>query len=119
MPRIPVGGRLGERLGFGVGSSLEFQHYRQYSPGDDLRHVDWAAYARSEVLSVRLYREEVAPRIDIVVDRSLSMTVTSGKAKAYGELLGLVACAAEYTAADTRVVTGAASEAMRMQRAED
>src|SRR5216117_2331507 len=119
MPRTPIGGRLGERLGAGTGSSLEFQDYRQYAPGDDLRHVDWAAYARSEILTVRLYREEVAPRIDIVVDTSLSMTVTWGKAKAYGALLGLLACAAESTAADTRVITGTASEAARLQRAED
>ena len=48
MPRTPIGGRVGERLGSGTGSSLEFQDYRPYAPGDDLRHVDWAAYARSE-----------------------------------------------------------------------
>jgi uncharacterized protein (DUF58 family) len=119
MPRSPARGGFGERLGTNSGSSLEFQDYRQYAAGDDLRHVDWAAYARSEILTVRLYREEVAPRIDIIVDTSLSMTVTSGKAKAYGELVGLVACAAEYTAADTRVITGASSEATRVQRAED
>ena len=68
LPRTPVGGRIGERLGSGTGSSLEFQDYRPYAPGDDLRHVDWAAYARSELIAVRLYREEVAPRIDLVVD---------------------------------------------------
>src|SRR5215470_14947673 len=95
LPRMPAGGRLGERLGTNAGSSLEFQDYRQYAPGDDLRHVDWAAYARSEILTVRLYREEVAPRIDVVMDNSRSMTVTPEKAKAYGELLGLFACAAE------------------------
>jgi hypothetical protein len=33
MPRSPVGGRLGERLGSGTGSSLEFQDYRQYTLG--------------------------------------------------------------------------------------
>ena len=83
MPRTPVGGRLGERLGSGTGSSLEFQDYRQYTMGDDLRHVDWSAYARSEVLTVRLYREEVAPRIDLVLDISRSMTVTAEKGRAY------------------------------------
>jgi uncharacterized protein (DUF58 family) len=119
MPRSPARGSFGERLGTNAGSSLEFQDYRQYAAGDDLRHVDWAAYARSEILTVRLYREEVAPRIDIVVDTSLSMAVTSGKAQAYGELVGLLACAAQTTAADARVITGAAPEAVRLQRAED
>src|SRR6185295_11749770 len=75
LPRMPLGGRVGERLGSGTGSSLEFQDYRSYAPGDDLRHVDWAAYARSELLAVRLYREEVAPRVDLVIDCSRSMAV--------------------------------------------
>jgi uncharacterized protein (DUF58 family) len=108
MPRTPVGGRLGERLGSGTGSSLEFQDYRQYAMGDDLRHVDWSAYARSEVLTVRLYREEVSPRIDLVLDVSRSMSVTEKKGRAYGELCGLLACACASAEADSRIVTAAA-----------
>ena len=80
MPRTPLRGRAGERLGSGTGSSLEFEDYRPYTPGDDLRHVDWAAYARSEMLAVRLYREEVAPRLDLVIDLSRSMAVTEREA---------------------------------------
>jgi uncharacterized protein (DUF58 family) len=105
MPRTPIRGRAGERLGAGTGASLEFQDYRSYTPGDDLRHVDWAAYARSEVLAVRLYREEVAPRIDLVLDLSRSMAVTERKLRAYGELSGLLACACVSTIADSRVIT--------------
>jgi uncharacterized protein (DUF58 family) len=118
MPRTPVGGRLGERLGSGTGSSLEFQDYRQYTMGDDLRHVDWSAYARSEVLTVRLYREEVAPRIDLVLDVSRSMTVTEEKARAYRELCALLACASVSAEADSRVVTSAAVEAQPIERPE-
>src|SRR5438552_15467907 len=105
MPRAPAGGRLGERLGSGTGSSLEFQDYRQYAPGDDLRHVDWAAYARSEVLTVRLYREEVAPRIDLVFDLSRSMAVTEQKFQAYAELCAFIAWCSASTEADSRVIT--------------
>ena len=76
--------------------------------GDDLRHVDWSAYARSEVLTVRLYREEVAPRIDLVLDVSRSMTVTEEKARAYGQLCAFLACACVSAEADSRVVTTAA-----------
>jgi uncharacterized protein (DUF58 family) len=108
MPRTPIGGRVGERLGAGTGSSLEFQDYRPYAPGDDLRHVDWAAYARSELLAVRLYREEVAPRIDLVLDISRSMVVTDQKQRAYGELSGLLACACASTVADSRIITTSA-----------
>ena len=108
IPRTPIGGRVGERLGSGTGSSLEFQDYRPYAPGDDLRHVDWAAYARSEVLAVRLYREEVAPRIDLVLDISRSMVVTEEKLRAYGELVGVLACACASTVADSRIITTSA-----------
>src|SRR6187431_2387720 len=93
LPRTLLRGRAGERLGAGTGSSLEFQDYRPYAPGDDLRHVDWAAYARSELLAVRLYREEVAPRVDLVIDVSRSMAVTDLKLRAHGELSALLACA--------------------------
>jgi uncharacterized protein (DUF58 family) len=107
MPRTPIAGRVGQRLGVGTGSSLELQDYRPYAPGDDLRHVDWATYARSEVLAVRLYREEVAPRIDLVLDVSRSMAVNEEKRRACGELVGLLACACAATAADARIITTA------------
>lgn len=119
MPRTPIGGRLGERLGSGTGSSLEFQDYRQYTLGDDLRHVDWSAYARSEVLTVRLYREEVAPRIDLVLDVSRSMRVTEEKVRAYGALAGLLACASASTEADARVLTTSAIEPQPFARPEE
>lgn len=119
MPRTPVGGRLGERLGSGTGSSLEFQDYRQYTPGDDLRHVDWSAYARSEVLTVRLYREEVAPRLDLVLDTSRSMRVTEEKARAFGEVAGLLACACSSAEADARVIANGATQPQPLERPEN
>lgn len=42
-------------------------------PGDDIRHLDWATYARSDQLMVRLYREEISPRTQVFVDTSRSM----------------------------------------------
>jgi uncharacterized protein (DUF58 family) len=119
MPRTPIGGRVGERLGAGTGSSLEFQDYRPYAPGDDLRHVDWAAYARSELLAVRLYREEVAPRIDLVLDISRSMAVTEQKLRSYGELSALLAYACASTAADSRVITTSAVQPQPLHSPED
>lgn len=89
LPRTRPRGTDGERLGAGTGSSLEFQDYRGYAPGDDPRHIDWAAYARRDELLVRLYREEVAPRIDLVVDASRSMTSTPAKETRTRELLRL------------------------------
>lgn len=78
LPRMPVAGRAGELLGRGVGSSVEFQEYREYLPGDDIRHLDWAAYARSDALMIRLYREEISPRTEILFDASKSMTTGEG-----------------------------------------
>jgi uncharacterized protein (DUF58 family) len=78
LPRIPVAGMSGEIMGRGTGSSLEFQEYREYLPGDDIRHVDWATYARSDMLMVRLYREEISPRTEIYLDATRSMTTGEG-----------------------------------------
>jgi uncharacterized protein (DUF58 family) len=92
LPRTPLAGRTGELLGRGTGSSIEFQEFRQYLPGDDIRHVDWAAYARSDTLMVRLYREEISPRTEILVDVSRSMNSGSGqKARVTRQLAGLFA----------------------------
>ncbi|MDG2388215.1 MAG: DUF58 domain-containing protein [Planctomycetaceae bacterium] len=71
--RVPTAGQSGELLGRGTGSSLEFQEYREYMPGDDIRHLDWSAYARSDQLMIRLFREEISPRTEIVIDASRSM----------------------------------------------
>jgi uncharacterized protein (DUF58 family) len=119
MPRSPAGGRLGERIGTGTGSSLEFQDYREYTAGDDLRHVDWAAYARSEILTVRLYREEVAPRVDLVFDVSRSMLVTEQKVRAHRELCALLCCAAQATQIDARIITLSSIEPRRLRDPEE
>ncbi|MCA8982681.1 MAG: DUF58 domain-containing protein [Planctomycetaceae bacterium] len=88
LPRLPTAGRSGELLGRGTGSSLEFQEYREYLPGDDLRHVDWGAYARSDALMVRLFREEISPRTELVLDASLSMTTHAGTKRTLALQLG-------------------------------
>jgi uncharacterized protein (DUF58 family) len=84
-PAAAAGGALGQR----AGSSLEFRDYRDYQAGDDLRHVDWSAYARSDQLAIKLYREEVTPHADVIIDASRSMAL-EGSAKA-AAALGLAA----------------------------
>ena len=91
LPRIPVSGRSGELLGRGTGTSLEFQEYREYMPGDDIRHLDWAAYARSDHLMVRLFREEISPRMEIVLDVSRSMSTSPEKMLLARQIAGLFA----------------------------
>ena len=47
--------------------------HRDYQPGDDLRRMNWSAYARSDKLVVKVFRQEVCPHFDLVIDGSRSM----------------------------------------------
>ena len=85
-PRGLPAGTVGLHQGARAGSSLEFKEHRDYEPGDDLRHIDWNAYARSDHLVVKLFHEEVTPHLDIVLDGSRSMALT-GSAKAAAALV--------------------------------
>ena len=89
VPRKVQMGLVGSQVGNRCGSSLEFMDHREYIPGDDLRRIDWGAYARSNKLSVKLYRNEVMPHLDLIIDGSRSMTLPETK-KAYATL-GLAA----------------------------
>lgn len=72
--------QMGDLSGRSTGSSIEYQDRKDYVPGDDVRHVDWRAFARNDRLTIKLYREEITPRIDMIIDTSLSMEVTPEKA---------------------------------------
>ncbi len=56
-----------------VPSGIEFADYRNYSPGDDMRTLDWRIYARTEKLLLRLFEEKEELDIHILVDISASM----------------------------------------------
>ena len=60
------------------GFSQEFAEYRAYTPGDDLRHVDWNLYARTERCYLKRYRGETNSQLTILLDASNSMQYTSG-----------------------------------------
>jgi uncharacterized protein (DUF58 family) len=60
------------------GFSQEFAEYRAYAPGDDLRHVDWNLYARTERCYLKKYRGETNSQLTILLDASNSMQYTSG-----------------------------------------
>jgi uncharacterized protein (DUF58 family) len=59
------------------GFSQEFAEYRSYNPGDDLRHVDWNVFARSEKMYLKRYRGETNCQVTILLDASRSMKYTS------------------------------------------
>ncbi len=63
----------GERLSNSRGQSVEFADYRNYSPGDDLRYLDWNLFGRLDKLFVKLYEEEREFPVKIILDSSESM----------------------------------------------
>jgi uncharacterized protein (DUF58 family) len=66
-------GAAGDHLAKRRGGSSEFAQHRAYEPGDDLRRVDWAAYARSGEPVLKLFRAEEDALVRIVCDASASM----------------------------------------------
>lgn len=55
------------------GFSVEFSEYRQYSPGDDLRYLDWKALARTDREYLKIFEDETNLRCTAVLDASRSM----------------------------------------------
>jgi len=74
--KLARGDRRAERRSRQQGSSLEFADYREYSEGDELRRIDWPAYARLEHLFVKLYEQEQDLPVSFLVDASASMRWT-------------------------------------------
>src|SRR5258706_1269390 len=63
------------------GLSAEFADYRQYSPGEDLKRLDWRAYARSDRHVVKRYEEESNLRATLLLDASRSMKYGGSRSK--------------------------------------
>ena len=61
------------------GFSVEFKQHRQYVPGDEIRHIDWRVFARSDRYYIREYEEETNLRATIILDRSGSMEYGGGQ----------------------------------------
>ena len=60
------------------GSSPDFAEYRAYTPGDDIRRVDWRVFARSDRLYVKTFEAETNADVVFVLDASASMAFASG-----------------------------------------
>ncbi len=70
---ILVGRTKGERRSARRGSSVEFADFRSYLPGDDLRYLDWNAFARLQRLFLKLFVEEEDLHVYLLLDASHSM----------------------------------------------
>ena len=60
------------------GFNVEFAEYREYTPGDDLRRLDWRVLGRTDRFYIKQYEEESNVRVTLVVDASASMSYGSG-----------------------------------------
>lgn len=76
--KVFAGKLVGERRSKQRGRSVEFADYREYTPGDDIRFIDWNVYARLDRLFVRLFYEEQDLSLRLVVDASESMSAGWG-----------------------------------------
>src|SRR6185369_16574568 len=65
------------------GSSVEFADYKPYSPGDEIKHIDWKAYGKFDKYYVKRFEQETELRAYLLVDTSGSMGYvgTSGVSK--------------------------------------
>ena len=108
MLRIPFRTRVwrgaaGEFAGSGTGASMDFQDHRAYSPGDDPRHINWQAYARTGQYSMKLFREEIRPVVDLILDASASMFFSPEKEKRTHELLTFLTDSSMAAGASVRI----------------
>lgn len=82
--RASGGGRTGERTSGVAGVGTIFREHRTYSPGDDLRYVDWNAYGRLRTLHVKVFELEENLDVRLLVDATPSMGEGTGSKREAG-----------------------------------
>lgn len=76
------------------GQSVEFLQHREYTWGDDLRHIDWKVWAKADRLYVKQYEEDTNLRCNLLVDTSASMQYGSGPLNKYEYACTIAVCLA-------------------------
>lgn len=76
--RVPSGGRFAEQRSQTLGQGIEFRDFRPYTPGDDLRGVDWNIYRRLGRVFLRLFEEQEDLPVYLLPDLSMSGFVQEG-----------------------------------------
>jgi uncharacterized protein (DUF58 family) len=59
------------------GTSIEFSEHKLYNPGDDIRHIDWRAFAKTDRFHVKQFEDETSLRVELLIDHSASMGFAS------------------------------------------
>ena len=76
------------------GVSTEFDHHKQYMPGDPLKHIDWKVSARHDKFFVKRYIEDTSLSVRLVVDSSASQKQTTGGISTWRLTAQMTACLA-------------------------
>lgn len=67
------GHHKGSHRSMRFGSSMDFSDFREYHPGDDVRHIDWNVYARTDRVYIKRFLDEQEMRVHLLIDSSKSM----------------------------------------------
>src|SRR5436309_4699096 len=89
---VVEGLRVGDHKSPFRGFSVEFVQHREYVPGDDIRHIDWKGYGRSERYTIKQYEQETDFIGHLLLDASRSMLYGDGPTNKleYAKLLAAV-----------------------------
>lgn len=110
------GGMGGLRRSKALGSSVEFSDFRSYAPGDDLRRVDWNAFARFDKLFLKLFLDEQETTLRVLLDTSASMRYGEPDKWAMALRLAATLCYLSLTRYDRAVVVTLEGEQARASR---
>ncbi|HEX8372628.1 MAG TPA: DUF58 domain-containing protein [Chthoniobacterales bacterium] len=90
--RVVEGYRVGEHRSPFRGFAIEFAQHREYTAGDDVRHLDWKVLGRSDRYYIKQYEQDTNYVAHVVVDGSRSMSYGSGKVTKMHFAKALAAC---------------------------
>ncbi|MBL8901092.1 MAG: DUF58 domain-containing protein [Planctomycetes bacterium] len=89
-PRRVLGAAGDRALARSSGASPELEERRAYVLGDDVRRIDWRGSLAQDRLLLKLFRDEVRPRLELVLDASASMAVDAAKSELLVDLAALL-----------------------------
>ncbi len=97
------------------GFSVEFAEHRQYYPGDEIRHIDWRAYGKTDRYYIKEYEEETNLRAYLLVDASGSMAY-AGKQASKFQFAQYVAASLAYLMLHQRDAVGLVTHDTRLRQ---
>ena len=88
------------------GFSVEFTEHRQYMPGDEIKHIDWKAYAKTDRYFIKQFEEETNLKSYLILDASTSMNYASQGGLKKVEYASFIAAALSYLMIEQRDAVG-------------